>query len=105
MRDLQTGRQLRLTVIGVLSETAPLEMAGISTSQRTLASTFTDRVEPTVYLFSLKAGVDADATAKRLESSFLANGMQADTLSSLLSDAVGGSLTFDRLIMGFMGLG
>ena len=30
----------QLTVIGVLSDTAPLEMAGISTSQHTLAGTF-----------------------------------------------------------------
>ena len=80
-------------------------MAGISTSQRTLAGTFGDRVKPTVYLFSLRPGVDADATAHDLESAFLANGMQADSLSSLLADAVAGSLTFDRLIMGFMGLG
>jgi putative ABC transport system permease protein len=105
VRDPQTGRRLRLTVIGVLSETAPLEMAGISTSQRTLAGTFGGRVRPTVYLFSLRQGVDAEATAKALESAFLANGMQADALSKLLGDAVGASLTFDRLIMGFMGLG
>ena len=65
VRDPQTGRHVRLTVIGVLSDTAPLEMAGISTSQRTLAGTFGDRVKPTVYLFSLRPGVDADATATR----------------------------------------
>jgi putative ABC transport system permease protein len=105
VRDPQTGRHVQLTVIGVLSDTAPLEMAGISTSQRTLATTFGDRVKPTVYLFSLRPGVDADTTAHALESAFLANGMQADSLSSLLAEAVAGSLTFDRLIMGFMGLG
>jgi putative ABC transport system permease protein len=105
VRDPQTGRHVRLTVIGVLSETAPLEMAGISTSQRTLASTFGPRARPTVYLFALRPGVDAETMAKRLESTFLSNGMQADALSALLSDAVAGSLTFDRLIMGFMGLG
>jgi putative ABC transport system permease protein len=96
---------VRLKVIGVLPDTAPLEMAGISTSQRTVAATFGDRVDPTVYLFALRPGVDAKTTAKQLESAFLANGMQADALSSLLADAVAGSLTFDRLIMGFMGLG
>ena len=34
VRDPQTGRSLRLTVIGVLSDTAPLTMAGIWTSQK-----------------------------------------------------------------------
>jgi putative ABC transport system permease protein len=105
VRDPQTGRHVRLTIIGVLSDTAPLEMAGISTSQHTLTPVFGSRVRPTVYLFALRHGVDPNATAKRLESAFLANGMQADALSKLLSDAVGASLTFDRLIMAFMGLG
>ena len=38
--DSQTGRRTRLTVIGVLSDSAPFEMAGISTSQATLAAAF-----------------------------------------------------------------
>ena len=105
VRDPQTGAHVRLRVIGVLSETAPLEMAGIATSQATLSGAFRERAKPTVYLFSLRPGVDAGRFAKRLESAFLANGMQADALSVLLADAVSGSLTFDRLIMGFMGLG
>jgi len=105
VRDPQTGRHVRLTVIGVLSDTAPLEMAGISTSQRTLGFLFGARATPTVYLFALRPGVDATATAKQLESAFLQNGMQADSMSKLLANAVGASLTFDRLIMAFMGLG
>jgi putative ABC transport system permease protein len=105
VRDPQTGRQERLTVIGVLSDGAPLFMQGIWTSQATLSRTFGDRVLPTVHLFALKPGVDAGATAKKLESAFLANGMQADSLKKLLNDAVSSSLTFDRLIEGFMGLG
>jgi putative ABC transport system permease protein len=105
VRDPQTNRHVRLTVIGVLSDTAPLEMAGISTSQRTLATTFRERAIPTVYLFALRDGVDASATARRIESAFLANGMQADAMSKLLGDVVNASVTFDRLIMAFMGLG
>src|SRR5439155_5809223 len=38
-------------------------------------------------------------------ASFLANGMQADSLKKLLGDTVAANLTFDRLIEGFMGLG
>jgi putative ABC transport system permease protein len=105
VRDPQTGRHARLTVIGVLSDSAPQFMTGIWTSQATLSKTFGDRVLPTVHLFALKQGVDAEATAKRLESAFLASGMQADSLKKLLGDTVSASLTFDRLIEGFMGLG
>jgi putative ABC transport system permease protein len=104
-RDAQSGKQVTLTVIGVLSDTAPTFMAGIWTSQHTLSSVFRDRVLPTTHLFALRPGVDAKSTAAKIESAFLANGMQADSLKKLLADSVAGSLTFDRLIMGFMGLG
>jgi putative ABC transport system permease protein len=105
VRDPQTGKRLRLTVIGVLAETAPQDLTGIFASQRRLAGAFGGRVQPTGYLFKLKPGVDPKQTAAKLESAFLANGMEADAVSKLLHDAVGASLTFDRLIMGFMGLG
>jgi len=105
IRDPQTGRERRLTVIGVLSDTAPQFMVGLWTSQRTLTGTFGDRVLPTVHLLALGSGVDAKATAKQLESVFLAYGMEADSLQKLLDETVGASLTFDRLIEGFMALG
>jgi putative ABC transport system permease protein len=104
-RDSQTGRSIRLTVVGVLSEAAPFAMAGISTSQHNLAPIFGNRVKPTVQLFALKPGVDAKKTAKALQSAFLANGMHADTFSKLLSDAVGANRTINLLVEGFMGLG
>jgi putative ABC transport system permease protein len=105
VRDPQTGRRLALRVIGVLSETAPVDMVGVMSSQRTLSVAFGARVQPTSYLFALRKGVDAGAVAHRLESAFLANGVQAEALSKKLSENVSASLTFDRLIEGFMGLG
>jgi putative ABC transport system permease protein len=105
VRDPQTGRRTRLTVVGVLSETAPLALAGLLTSQRTAVAAFGDRVVPTSYLFALAPGTDPRATAKRLESAFVANGMEADALDEILADGVAANLTFDRLIEGFMGLG
>jgi putative ABC transport system permease protein len=105
VRDPQTGKQTTLEVIGVLSDATPQLMAGIWTSQRALSRVFGNRVLPTTFLFALRPGVDQEATASKLESAFLANGMQADSVRKLLSDAVSASLTFDRLIIGFMGLG
>jgi putative ABC transport system permease protein len=105
VRDPQTGRARTLTVIGVLSETAPQTMFGIYTAQSALTPAFGDRVRPTTYLMALRRGVDPVTTAKHLEAAFLANGMQADAMSKLLHDAVSASLTFDRLIEAFMALG
>jgi putative ABC transport system permease protein len=105
VRDPQTGKVVRLTIIGVLSETAPYSIAGISTSQSTLATAFRGRVDPTLHLFALRDGVDAGATAQELERAFLANGMEADSTKKLLDDAVAANTTFTRLVQGFMGLG
>ena len=63
-------------------------MAGISTSQETLDA-FGERVEPTVHLFALREGADATAIAQKLETTFIANRMEADSIQTLLDDAVG----------------
>ena len=40
VQDTQTGRNVTLTVIGIVSESAPIEMSGLLTSQKTLAQAF-----------------------------------------------------------------
>jgi putative ABC transport system permease protein len=105
VRDPQTDKVVRLKVIGVLKDSVALTMYGISTSQRTLAAAFGDRVRPTTYHFSVPSGTDADAVATDLEAAFVSNGLEAQAMSDLLHDAVATSWTFNRLILAFMGLG
>ena len=104
-RDPQTGKKLQLTVIGILAETVPFAMQGISTSQETLAGAYGDRVQPTAYYYALAEGADPRAVAPELESAFVANGLEADALEELLEDSIAVQWTFNRLIQGFMGLG
>jgi putative ABC transport system permease protein len=104
VRDPDTGRVTPFRVIGVLRDSMPVEMAGISTSQRALAS-YGERARPTIHLISLVPGANADRFATELESAFLANGMQADSFAKLVHDSLAGSMVFLRLIEGFMGLG
>ena len=104
-RDPQTGKTLTLTVIGVLEDSAPQAMFGLSTSQETLAAAYGHRVRPTAYYYDLAPGVDARATAPKLEAAFVANGLEADAIEQIVDDAIGIQLTFNRLIEGFMGLG
>jgi putative ABC transport system permease protein len=80
-------------------------MFGLSTSQRSLAAAYGQRVRPTAYYFALSPGADARAIAPKREAAFVANGLEADSIEQLVDDAVGASLTFNRLIQGFMGLG
>jgi putative ABC transport system permease protein len=105
LTDPQTGRKTEVHVIGVLSDTAPPEMVGISTSQATLDVAFPGRTIPTIHYFETAPGVDADAAARELESAFLANGMEAESIHQVVKDATAASLTFNRLIQGFMALG
>jgi len=104
VRDPKTGARSRFTVIGVLKDTAPLAMAGISTSQRSLDA-FGDRALPTALYFRLAPGADPVAAAKDLESAFLASGMQAESIRAVLDDVVSGSRTAQRIVLGFLGLG
>ena len=103
--DKQTGAKTALTVIGILKDTAPWEMVGISTSQKTLERAFPGRMRPTIHYFGLAPGVDATETAAKLESAFLENGLEAQSIEEVVNDTVAASLTFNRLIQGFMGLG
>jgi putative ABC transport system permease protein len=105
VRDEQTGRHRKLTVIGVLKDTAPFEMVGISTSQETLAKAFPGRARPTIHYFAVASGLDPEDAAVQLESAFLASGLEAQSIQEVVDDAVRANLTFNRLIQGFMGLG
>jgi putative ABC transport system permease protein len=104
IRDPETDHTMRVTVIGTLRDNAPYEAAGISTSQRTLAS-YGARALPTIFYIRLAPHVDAQRFADHLESVFLANGLMADSYKKLVHDAVATSLVIDRLVLGFMGLG
>jgi putative ABC transport system permease protein len=105
VRDKQTGRRLRVTVIGVLKDGAPMEMLGLSTSQRALAAAFPGRVGPTIHYFDTAPGVDPKQAAARLESAFLASGLEAESIEEVVREEIAASRTFSRLIQGFMALG
>jgi putative ABC transport system permease protein len=104
--DPQTSTTFSLTIIGVLTEAVELDfILGVSTSQEKLPATLGERVTPTVHMLALREGVDASATAAVLESAFLENGMEADSMKDKLEDAVAASNTFNYILQGFMGLG
>jgi putative ABC transport system permease protein len=105
LRDPESGRSRRLTIVGVLKDAAPLFMVGLTTSQRTAAALLGDRARPSVHFLGLAPGADAGRVAASLESAFLANGLEADVLADELDDLMATNTVFTRLIQGFMGLG
>ena len=49
--------------------------------------------------------MDPEEAAAELERSFLASGLEAESIQQVVDDTVAASVTFNRLIQGFMGLG
>ena len=102
--DPLTGTSVKLTVIGVLSDNAPMEMAGITVSQQVLAP-FGERALPTVHHLAVRQGADPADVADAIEASLLSRGVEAKTYAQILDDQVGANMLFIRLVQGFMALG
>jgi len=106
VRNPATGNVARFTVIAVLKPNPGPLMEGVTISNRGVLAAFgPDAATPVVYLFRLRQGVNAKATAQALESAFLDNGMEAKSLREELDKFVGTQLTFNWILQGFMGLG
>jgi putative ABC transport system permease protein len=105
VRDPQSGKTIRLTVIGVLKDVVPEGMIGISTSQRTLTEMLGRRARPTAYWFALRDGADPATASSAIESAFLASGVEAEALAETLEDGLAAQKTFNWIIEGFMALG
>ncbi|HEX6023459.1 MAG TPA: FtsX-like permease family protein [Solirubrobacter sp.] len=105
VHDPRTGNSLTVNVIGVLSDTVPIEKTGLWTSHLTALTIFGPRAVPTIHHLKVLPGVDPDTAARKVEAKFLENGLEADSVQSLLDEATGASYTLNWLMLGFMGLG
>ena len=104
IQDPRTQNKESLRVIGVLEQTA-FYAQGVITSQDTLNDLLGETVPPQTYMFQLKEGVDAEATAKALDAQFVEHGMQAEVLAEEIRDNASTNLMFNYLLQGFMALG
>jgi putative ABC transport system permease protein len=102
-QDPQTGNEQRLRVIGVLGVAG--YGASVMVSQDTLNALVSREVPPDNYMFRLKEGVDAKATAKALEAAFLEHGMQGVVIADEIRETASANRMMNTLLEGFMGLG
>jgi putative ABC transport system permease protein len=105
IREPVSGAEKTVTVIGVLPDTAPWFLIGISVSQDAVESAFPTQAQPNSYLIDLADGADAKGISESLESQFLENGMEATVLREELDDLVSFNKTFNYVVEGFLGLG
>jgi putative ABC transport system permease protein len=99
-----TGRTSTLTVIGVIDELS-FFTNGMYVSQGTLGGVTPIPIPATAHFIQVQEGVDAEQAAKALESAFLENGMEAESLNAVIDEQQEGNTTIQLLLQGFMGLG
>ncbi|MBT3363294.1 MAG: ABC transporter permease [Chloroflexi bacterium] len=103
--DPITENEQRLRVIGVLDQSAFYTGGGMITSQENVNTLRSQVVLPQSYMFWLKDSLDAEATAKALESHFLENGMQTEVMADEIRQNASATGMMFNLFQGFMGLG
>jgi putative ABC transport system permease protein len=91
-------------IIGVLSVPASGLYNGMFVSQETFDAVFS-RPDSTLHYVRLNDGVSADDTAKGIERTLLPQGVQAESLRSVIDDYQAQSAAFIYLLQGFMGIG
>ena len=104
--DPGTGRRVRLTRDRRAQRRRPARDDGPLDLPATLAAAFPGRARPTIHYLTTAPGVDPDAAAARARVGVpvARHGGRVDARRSL-DDAMAASLTFNRLIQGFMALG
>ena len=103
-----TGEVRELRVIGVAEDTAyyPFTFGGeVVTSQGTVDDLAGGLVPAQSYLFDLEEGVGAAATARKLESGFVANGLQTTVLAEEIESQNAVNDIIQNLFTGFLALG
>jgi putative ABC transport system permease protein len=104
VRDPIGGAAFKLTVIGVLEQSA-LSGFGLYTSQQTLQEELTTQLPAPTYYIRLAEGVDPGAASAALESAFLHNGVESVDQIQELRDAMAQQNLFLLLLKGFLAVG
>jgi putative ABC transport system permease protein len=104
-RDVTTGREGRVTVIGVLAvQLSPDLVAGIYVPESAYSAVF-GRPDYLRTYVKLDDGVNAANAARDIEGALVTQGIQADSTKQLLDEAVSQNNAFIRMFQGFMALG
>jgi putative ABC transport system permease protein len=103
--DVMTGREARVTVIGVLAiQVPPQYTAGVYVNEAAYTATFGEPAYLRSYV-RFNDGVKVKAASESIESALLTQGVQAETTKSLLDASVQENNSFIRMFQGFMALG
>ena len=105
VKDLRSGAEFKLTVIGVLDSFASEGPYpdGFYTSTRTLEEQVPRDVAATQFFFNTEPG--ATDAAQRIEAAFFANGLATVDINEGIEEAQAANRAFFNLLIAFMALG
>jgi len=105
VRDAAHPEKVReVKIIGIVTTKASL-IFGALLLNGSLFQEMYGAPDSTIHFVRLKPGADAQATARSIEKSLLAQGVQADSIRKLIDDLRAQNRGFTYLIQGFMGIG
>jgi putative ABC transport system permease protein len=105
IRDPITGREGRVTVVGVLSSKIPANvLIGIFVNEQTYAGVY-GRQEYRDMMLRLVPGIDSDRAAKGIKAALVTSGVQADSIQKRVEELTAQSRAFMRVFQAFMALG
>jgi putative ABC transport system permease protein len=103
--DTNTGKSETVTVIGILSSQLPAEIqAGVYVNEYTFSGVYGQPSYERTFI-RLEDGVNSGAAARGIESTLSTQGVQAESIDQLLSDAAAQNRAFTRMFQAFMALG
>jgi putative ABC transport system permease protein len=104
VRDNASGKLRTVSIIGVIATEGSGLYNGLFLNNEVFDATF-ERPESSLYLVRVEEGADADVVAKRIESTLISFGVQADSLRKIVEDFQAQIESFLYLIQGFMAIG
>jgi putative ABC transport system permease protein len=103
--DTGTGKSETVTVIGILASQLEAEIqAGVYVNEDTFRSVYGDPHYERTFI-RLDDGVSSGEAARQIESTLSTEGVQAESIDQLLTDAAAENRAFTRMFQAFMALG
>ena len=103
MIDPRTGEGRERTIVAFVEN--DWAFSGAYMSKNSMREVLGDLASPNRYYIKVEEGADEDAVARRLQGSFVENGLEADAIRSLIEDFLGANLQFFQLMQAYLALG
>jgi len=103
MIDPRTGEGRQRTIVGFVEN--DWAFSGAYMSKGSMREVLGDLAAPNRYYVNVEEGADEVAVARSLQGGFVENGLEADSIRSLIEDFLGANLQFFQLMQAYLALG